>query len=275
MDSEEDLADAVEDELARDDVGDPTENRYRFKREEPVVKITSGSNDAFEEANEPIAKQEREAKSGHDQREQTVRVVVDRPKAREKEHFDEGLTDEEKAEYKRTRLEEKRATLAERNPRLTQRKRNVEDAKFRENINILERSGTYRKARIVGQPVAPARVEAHASAQGQTLSVNDMVGQVRGLRRAPPFNPVVASQSQRANYFSRGHLSSAPSMGHPLTMTHARPNYYVGPKLKSVGSPMRFGAKQTPRSLRALKSGVPLSSVAGKQTLKTRWKRAW
>ena len=262
MNDEEDLADAVEEELEREDVRDTTANRNRFKSEEPVVKITSDQEQAIEEANEPVAKQAEEAESGHDAREQKVRIVVDRPKAKEKERFDEGFTKEEKEEWKRTRLEEKRATLAERKLRLTQRKRDVEDRKFKEDINVLEQSGTYRKARIVGQTLAPVRAEARASAQARPLSMDEMVGQVRGLKSNPPYNPVIASQGRRADYFGRGHLNAAPRSTHPLTMASPRPNYYAAPRIKPVGGALHSLNK-------------PAHFLRKGTAVKTRWKRAW
>lgn len=207
----------IEDEMFKD-ASNMAGNRTRFAEDEPV-KIDSNGDTIVEETVETVKEEAKETPK--EKQEQIVRVVVDQPKPKKKkkeDSFDEGLTPEEKAEWKHTRLEEKRATLAERKLRLSQRKRNVEDNQFREVINP-NQIGVYRRAKIVASAVAPRQqpqVRVESSARG--FSAEEMVGRVKSVRSNPPYNPVVASQGNRANYFA-GYQGSR-GVGVPMRGTH-------------------------------------------------------
>jgi len=128
-------------EITREDAMNIAGNRgqVQMNSDSPAIILTSNGNDddsviedqatrsvagfakpdkALLSASEIIeeAKEEDEEKKEEreEKREQTVRVVIDKPKPKKKQKFEEGLTDEEKKEYKAMRMDEKRTMLSER-----------------------------------------------------------------------------------------------------------------------------------------------------------------
>jgi len=233
-------------------------------------KALLSASEIIEEAKEEDEekKEEREEK-----REQTVRVVIDKPKPKKKQKFEEGLTDEEKKEYKAMRMDEKRTMLSERKLRLEQRKRKVEDERFKRDISP-EQFGTYRKAKMLmgDGSQAPRRAQApvQARAESKAWTPNAMMGAVRGVRDAKPYNPVIASQGRRADYMNGRNLTRGGAIGKPRSiqttrMPHA--DYFKG-----------FGKQKTKSTT---KSASPFQKFGvgkfghNKKKIKSRWRKLW
>lgn len=295
-------------ELTHENAMNMAGNRGEFDMgESPAISLSSNGDSIIEDATEIIdeAKEDDEEKKEEreEKREQTVRVVIDKPKPKKKEKFDADLTDEEKKEYKAMRLDEKRTTLEERKQRLEQRKQKVSDERFRRDVSP-EQFGTYRKAKILmgrdGRP-QPARAPARAKAEARAWTPTQMMGSIRKVRDAKPYNPVIASQGKRADYMAKRPLSvvagpaslrsdagvgpslaRAPSkpMGlQPTRMPHA--DYFKGFGKKTVQSPKPF---KKPSNASALRSPQRPKALLGfgfgkfghsKKKMKSRWGRSW
>ena len=247
-------------------------------------KALLSASEIIEEAKEEDEekKEEREEK-----REQTVRVVIDKPKPKKKQKFEEGLTDEEKKEYKAMRMDEKRTMLSERKLRLEQRKRKVEDERFKRDISP-EQFGTYRKAKMLmgDGSQAPRRAQApvQARAESKAWTPNAMMGAVRGVRNAKPYNPVIASQGRRADYMNGRNLTRGGAVGKPRSIqtTHMPHADYSSRGVKSIQANRMpradyfkgFGKSKARKTTPFQKFGAGKFGH-NKKKIKSRWRKLW